>query len=974
MLAEVERKQAEELAAKEEAERKRREEEGSQQGKVATEQAGTSGKDEELEAKTGIDDEGAREDAAVRVQAVVRGHRGRILFNQVKGERIGIQEESSLESLGEELLTTSQEMMHRLPSGAKRELRRALASGDSELAQLIREVCSLTIQCALRGKFARTRMQKRIAEMEREDTLEDGQYQSAVEETAEWERVRSTREAEANQSEGEVELWDAGQRKYTEDIVGSAQADAGGLHSVRVEREISAEKPRLSNVHVVVKPRQSAWAARVEKERSESPPPLDRAARIREYSENHKKKKQAAAARREAEQRLQDGCSSPPGFQTHHFASNAYRYDSPHARRPDGQVVLRYENGDSYQGGWGSNRPEGYGTFVWAEGDRYVGQWKHGRRHGQGEYDWADGSKFTGWWAQGKQCGKGCFEWPDGKAYEGVWTPTPDDIVRQTREVKERRVYTAKPKMLSSSRGSSLESWTPQKGQEMLSSQTRARAASPSRARAASPSRPGTAASYASQAETASPAGSRPITAEGALRPGAKEERSAEFGKGGRAKKRVSTSLSSFSSTSTLGKIRHVRDPLERGGGRAKPGEGGETLFKLLIQDTDRMASQMSAEEMEWNFDSLETMYAYGHKAAFQRFPQPAFAPSSSSSVRRLYTVLSASNTVSDPLPLPHIYLMPGSPLGDPRPSIQGMMSDMQRSLSPIHHRTPPRSAPSAVPSPSSPSFKTSSPALKSPQIPVSKSPQIGSPSSPTLAPIRRKLTRTESVMMMEHMHHHEKIIEKAKDARSAVRELLDQEARAIKMGQRGDSELSMLFGKFSEGGESDVQYGVMDQRNFLDCLTHLGVVGGAKVDEHGVLQRTEGVVKKQDAIDLFNSCRRSSSRTVERHRLTINDFGIAMNKLNDILDGKCFQKLTPAALRQQSLASPTAARVSASAAASGSPEMKELHRVMERQRRGKTPLGWGADIVARNRKKNLFFENPFHDPLFEFEQVRSYM
>ena len=50
-----------------------------------------------------------------------------------------------------------------------------------------------------------------------------------------------------------------------------------------------------------------------------------------------------------------------------------------------GHGIMKYANGDTYDGNWEANFPEGQGTKVYGStGNKYEGGWKKGRRHGQG--------------------------------------------------------------------------------------------------------------------------------------------------------------------------------------------------------------------------------------------------------------------------------------------------------------------------------------------------------------------------------------------------------------------------------------------------------------------------------------------------------------------------------------------------------------------------------------------------------------
>jgi hypothetical protein len=51
-----------------------------------------------------------------------------------------------------------------------------------------------------------------------------------------------------------------------------------------------------------------------------------------------------------------------------------------------GQGLLRYENGDQYEGTFFDGQRHGKGRMVWKEGHWYEGDWLRDRRHGEGKF------------------------------------------------------------------------------------------------------------------------------------------------------------------------------------------------------------------------------------------------------------------------------------------------------------------------------------------------------------------------------------------------------------------------------------------------------------------------------------------------------------------------------------------------------------------------------------------------------------
>lgn len=83
--------------------------------------------------------------------------------------------------------------------------------------------------------------------------------------------------------------------------------------------------------------------------------------------------------------------------------------------------VVKYKNGDVYDGEWSKRAPNGHGTMTYANGDKYEGNWVNGLQTGEGVFTYSNGGKYTGSWLDGKKSGKGLFEYPDGSIYDGNW-------------------------------------------------------------------------------------------------------------------------------------------------------------------------------------------------------------------------------------------------------------------------------------------------------------------------------------------------------------------------------------------------------------------------------------------------------------------------------------------------------------------------------------------------------------------------
>ena len=83
--------------------------------------------------------------------------------------------------------------------------------------------------------------------------------------------------------------------------------------------------------------------------------------------------------------------------------------------------VLKYTNGDCYEGDLKDNQKHGHGTLTYADGGRYVGEWENNQRSGQGTNTWANGNEYQGEWQGSKQHGQGTFKYATGGSYVGQW-------------------------------------------------------------------------------------------------------------------------------------------------------------------------------------------------------------------------------------------------------------------------------------------------------------------------------------------------------------------------------------------------------------------------------------------------------------------------------------------------------------------------------------------------------------------------
>lgn len=77
--------------------------------------------------------------------------------------------------------------------------------------------------------------------------------------------------------------------------------------------------------------------------------------------------------------------------------------------------------GDSYSGYYNTEKekPEGKGIMKYINGDVYDGDWENGVRQGDGIMKYYTGDVYDGEWVNGEKCGEGIFTWKDGRKYDG---------------------------------------------------------------------------------------------------------------------------------------------------------------------------------------------------------------------------------------------------------------------------------------------------------------------------------------------------------------------------------------------------------------------------------------------------------------------------------------------------------------------------------------------------------------------------
>merc|ERR1712072_81719 len=108
------------------------------------------------------------------------------------------------------------------------------------------------------------------------------------------------------------------------------------------------------------------------------------------------------------------------------YEEGSYEGDVNEAKNPEGQGTFEYRGDDEaarlmYDGGWKDKAAEGYGVMKWQNGDRYEGDWVGGLREGKGKYvAKRAGGKYEGEYKNDLKHGKGKYTWSNGDWYEGT--------------------------------------------------------------------------------------------------------------------------------------------------------------------------------------------------------------------------------------------------------------------------------------------------------------------------------------------------------------------------------------------------------------------------------------------------------------------------------------------------------------------------------------------------------------------------
>lgn len=115
------------------------------------------------------------------------------------------------------------------------------------------------------------------------------------------------------------------------------------------------------------------------------------------------------------------------GFGAYFFADGGFYRGCFHADNYEGYGMLDEGNGKVYKGLWQDDKRCGYGEQTYANGEVYRGWWKDNRFHGFGRYEFANGEVFVGEFFGGMRHGISLMRRSNGKWYGKRWNN--DDIL-----------------------------------------------------------------------------------------------------------------------------------------------------------------------------------------------------------------------------------------------------------------------------------------------------------------------------------------------------------------------------------------------------------------------------------------------------------------------------------------------------------------------------------------------------------------
>ncbi|NER83525.1 MAG: hypothetical protein F6K42_29030 [Leptolyngbya sp. SIO1D8] len=117
---------------------------------------------------------------------------------------------------------------------------------------------------------------------------------------------------------------------------------------------------------------------------------------------------------------------APPNLRNldpdHVYASGVEFYGQFENGLPvDGPGIMKFPNGDRYDGEFKLGRRDGCGTFSFASGRQYMGQFKNDQFHGVGIWRLEGNERYIGQFEENKCEGWGTFIFADGSSKSGTW-------------------------------------------------------------------------------------------------------------------------------------------------------------------------------------------------------------------------------------------------------------------------------------------------------------------------------------------------------------------------------------------------------------------------------------------------------------------------------------------------------------------------------------------------------------------------
>lgn len=89
---------------------------------------------------------------------------------------------------------------------------------------------------------------------------------------------------------------------------------------------------------------------------------------------------------------------------------------------PNGQGIMVWPSGESYEGEWALNNRHGYGELKKDGRLLYKGQWFEDKRNGKGTQFSSNGDVYAGSWKDDHFFGAGALACKDGRVFDGIWT------------------------------------------------------------------------------------------------------------------------------------------------------------------------------------------------------------------------------------------------------------------------------------------------------------------------------------------------------------------------------------------------------------------------------------------------------------------------------------------------------------------------------------------------------------------------